>query len=265
MMNDDNLIGVLRTLYKWRKHILIISGIAFIGSAIVSLLLPVYYQATTTFYPANPSLKSPIYLYGEAREVLSPFGTEDDLDRMLSFAESKELTDHIIQKFNLYKAYRIDSTERKAPHKIRKKLFKLYNAKKNQHGEVEIAVEDKDPKRAKAIADAILQRIDYLDQTAIKKNQEVVLKTYEKELQEKEEYLKTIRDSITTMRAKYGIYDIESQSEYIGKTIPSAQAGLASNRARLKVYQASGGPRDSIRSLKARVQSYENILKNLYR
>ena len=132
MTNDDNLIGVLRTLYKWRKHVLIVVGIAAIGSVIVSLLLPVYYKATTTFYPANPSLKSPIYLYGDATEVLSPFGAEDDLDRMLSFAESKELTDYIIKKFDLYKVYRIDSTEKRAPYKIRKKLFKLYNAQKNE-------------------------------------------------------------------------------------------------------------------------------------
>lgn len=260
-MNDDNLIGVLSVLYKWRKHILIIVGIATLGSAITSLLLPVYYKASTTFYPANPSLRSPIYLYGEATNILSPFGTEDDLDRLLSFAQSKELTDYVIQKFDLYKVYRIDSTAKRASYKIRKKLFKLYNAQKNEFGEIKIEVEDKDPKRAKAMADAILQRVDYLDQIAVKKNQTVVINTYRKELAEKEKLLQTIQDSIKTLRNQYGIYDIESQGEFMGKIIPNTEAELASNRARLKIYQAAGGPRDSIRNIKARIESAQNVLK----
>lgn len=259
--NDDNLLSVLRTLWRWRKPLIIVTSVAAIGSIIVSLLLPVYYKASTTFYPANPGLKSPVYLFGDASEVLSPFGSEDDLDRLLAYAESKDLTDHIIKKFDLYKVYKIDSTNTKAPYKIQRKLFKLYNAVKNANGAIEISVEDKSKERARDMANSILVKIDELDRNAVKSREKSVLKTLELELSGKDTYLKSMRDTLTKLRTQYGIYDVEAQSEFISKTLPSIKAALASSKARRQYYQKNGGARDSIRNLSAKINGYQSVLK----
>lgn len=258
--NDDNLLGVLNMLWRWRKPLMTVTGIAAIGSIIVSFLLPVYYTATTTFYPANPGLKSPVYLFGDAQEVLSPFGSEDDLDRLLTFAESKELTDFIIDKFDLIKVYKIDTTKADAPYRVRKSLFDLYTAMKNPNGAIEISVEDKDKERARDMANTILQKIDELDRKSIKEREAAVLRTLESELISKDEYLNTMRDSITRLRKKYGIYDVEAQSEFISKTLPALKAALESAKARRTYFQNNGGARDSINNLSARIRGYESSL-----
>ena len=248
---DDNLLEVIRLLFRWRKHLIITVAIAAIGSAIISLVLPVYYEATTTLLPVNPLLKSPNHVFGTSTENPEPFGTEEDLDRMLAIAESKELTDYIIQRFDLYNHYNIDSTEVKAPYKIKKKLFKLYNAQKNEFGEIEISVEDKDKDRARDMANAIRIKMDEIDQKLMKANQRSTVLMYQNELNGKDAYLKVMKDSLSGMRQKYGIYDIEAQGEFVSQTIPKIQAELSGIRASLKYYRGIG-MKDSIRSIEGR-------------
>lgn len=248
---DDNLLEVIRLLYRWRKHLIITLTIAIIGSVLISLLLPVYYEATTTLLPVNPLLKSPNHVYGTSTENPEPFGTEEDLDRMLAIAESKSLTDFIIQKFNLYEHYEIDSTDVKAPYKIKKKLFKLYNAQKNEFGEIEISVEDKDKDLARDMANAIRVKMDIIDQQLMKENQRSTVLMYQNELNGKDEYLRIMKDSLSGLRQKYGIYDIEAQGEFVSQTIPKLQAELSGVRASLKYYK-SVGRTDSIQAVQGR-------------
>ncbi|MFK7947542.1 MAG: hypothetical protein AB8G11_08135 [Saprospiraceae bacterium] len=256
---DDNLLEVIRLLFKWRKHLIITVAIAAIGSVIISLILPVYYEATTTLLPVNPLLKSPNHVFGTSTENPEPFGTEEDLDRMLAIAESKELTDYVIKEFDLYNHYEIDSSEVKAPYKIKKKLFKLYNAQKNEFGEIEISVEDKDKDLARDMANAIRLKMDQIDQKLMKGNQLSTVKMYEKELNGKDTYLKLMKDSLSNLRQQYGIYDIKAQGEFVSQTIPKLQSKLAGARSGLKYYKDIG-QRDSVRVLEGRVREFSGQL-----
>jgi tyrosine-protein kinase Etk/Wzc len=250
-LKDDNLLEVIRLLFRWRKHLIITVAIAAIGSIIISLLLPVYYEATTTLLPVNPLLKSPNHVYGTSTENPEPFGTEEDLDRMLAIAESKELTDYLIKEFDLYNHYNIDTTDVKSPYKIKKHLFKLYNAQKNEFGEIEISVEDKDKDLARDMANAIRVKMDYIDQQLMKENQRSMVLMYENELNGKDAYLKIMKDSLSAFRQQYGIYDIKAQGEFVSQTIPKIQSDLSGVRASLKYYRSTG-LKDSIRSIEGR-------------
>ena len=59
MEYKESLLGVLQTLFKWKKPILITTLIGAVGSIIIVLLLPVYYQSETIFYAASPDLAMP--------------------------------------------------------------------------------------------------------------------------------------------------------------------------------------------------------------
>jgi tyrosine-protein kinase Etk/Wzc len=250
---DDNLLEVIRLLYQWRKPLIIVTLIAAFGSAAISLVLPVYYEATTTILPVNPLLKSPNHVFGNSTENPEPFGTEEDLDRILSIAESRELTDFVIHKFGLYEAYGIDSTEQKSSYKIRKKLFKLYNAQKNAFGQIEISVEDKDREKAQLMANAIRQKIDELDQKLMRGNQQATVGMYETELSGKETYMVAMKDSLSKLRTQYGIYDVFAQGEFVSQVIPRIQAELAGAKENLAYYKGIG-LRDSIRVSEAQVR-----------
>jgi tyrosine-protein kinase Etk/Wzc len=256
---DDNLLEVIKLLYRWRKHLITTVAIAIVGSIVISLLLPTYYKATTTFLPANPLLKSPNHLFGTSTENPEPTGTEEDLDRMLAIAESKNLTDYVIQRFDLYNHYNIDSTAQKAPYKIKKKLFKLYNIQKNEFGQIELSVEDKDRAFAMEMANAIREKIDLIDQNLMRGSQLKTVKVYELELNSKDEYLRIMKDSLSNLRQQYGIYDIEAQGKFVSQFIPTLQAELSGARQSL-IYFKGVGMRDSIRVAEAKVRNFAGKL-----
>ena len=106
MNHHDNLLGVLQTLFRWKKAIRNACLLALAGSLLVSFLfMKDQYQATTIFYPASPELASPELMFGNTGQVMEYFGSDRDLDRMTEIANSSELVDYMVAKFGLYAHY----------------------------------------------------------------------------------------------------------------------------------------------------------------
>ncbi|MEL6862808.1 MAG: hypothetical protein AAFP19_00245, partial [Bacteroidota bacterium] len=68
MDHKENLLGVLSTIFRWKKPIIYICGIAAVGSVLISLLLSNYYESTTLFYAASPDLAKPPAVGDEIKE-----------------------------------------------------------------------------------------------------------------------------------------------------------------------------------------------------
>jgi tyrosine-protein kinase Etk/Wzc len=109
MSNRDNLLGVLGTIYRWRKALRNACLIALLGSIGIALWMDTYYKATTIFYPSNQDLSKPELIFGGTIKVTEYFGTDKDVDRILEIAASNELVDYMIGRFGLFNHYGIDS------------------------------------------------------------------------------------------------------------------------------------------------------------
>ncbi|MFN0013686.1 MAG: hypothetical protein ACKVU2_03985, partial [Saprospiraceae bacterium] len=113
MENRDNLLGVLQTIYRWRKTIRNVCLLALLGSIGISLLMDNYYEAKTIFYPTSPQLANPELMFGNTGHVTDYYGSDRDLDRLAEIAAGKEVEDFMVHRFNLYEHYDIDSTDKK--------------------------------------------------------------------------------------------------------------------------------------------------------
>lgn len=255
MEYKESLLGVLQTLFKWKKPILFTTAFGAAGSVIISLLLPVYYESSTTFYAASPDLAMPERMFGVTNEAMEYYGEDADIDRIMTIANSNELADYLISTFNLYEHYDIDSTNAKAPYYVRLKLSKLYKVQKTKYDAIQLSVEDRDKETAAAIANAARLKIDEIAQRLIKASQTELLRTYESNIQEKEGQLKELNDSLRVLRSTYGVYNTETQSELLATLLAEAEAKMTNSVARLEVFQnIPGTPRDTISNLKASVQ-----------
>ena len=87
MEHKENLLDVLKTLFKWKKTILGICILTGIGSILYALTLDNYYQAATVFYAANHDLAKPDPV-GTNGLPKNYYGTGEDLDRILTIAQS---------------------------------------------------------------------------------------------------------------------------------------------------------------------------------
>ncbi|MCC7466104.1 MAG: hypothetical protein IT261_07540, partial [Saprospiraceae bacterium] len=101
MTNRDTLLGVIGTIYRWRKALRNVCLIALLGSIGIALSMDNYYESTTIFYPANQDLSKPEMIFGAMTKVTEYFGTDRDVDRLLEIASSNELADYMIDRYKL--------------------------------------------------------------------------------------------------------------------------------------------------------------------
>lgn len=264
MEHRDNLLGVLQTIYRWRKTIRNICLLALSGSVILSLFLKDYYQAVTVFYPASPRLANPELLFGNTGQVTDYYGSDNDLDRLTEIASSKELEDYMVSRFLLYAHYGVDSTSKKGPFNVRKIFRSLYNVQKNKNDAVELSIEDTDPKLATEMANAARDKINEIAQRLTKVGQAKLLAAFEDNIQQKKTDLKVLGDSLEYIQAYFGIYSAGPQGEQLSEQLTTAESEITRNRAKLEVLEKNPLiPRDTIAYIRANLVAYERQRQQL--
>lgn len=261
MDNRENLIGIVETFFRWKKPILGLCLIAGIGSVIITLTLPNYYQSFTTYYVASPDQIMPDPVGNRLKEK-ELYGTSEDRDRNMSIAQSSELVNFMIDSFNLYEHYEIDSTNEKSASKVRKRFLKLYNVEQTKYDAIELSIEDTDRILAKDMTIAAREKIEDISVQIVKESFQKSLRNTRSNIDSKEVKLQILGDSLQRIREKYGIYNILSQSEFLSAQITSAEADLALNKAKLaSLKSAKGIPRDTINFIIAQVAGLEKGLE----
>ena len=256
---NGNLIDTIKTLLQWKKTILVFTAVTAIGSIILSLAMPNYYSSTTVFYPASTDLFMADKLFGTASESSKYYGSPEDLDRVLTIAQSTELYDHLIKKFDLCKRYGIDTTSPKSHYKVYEVLMSLYSAKKTKFEAVELSVEDIEPLQAARMANEAREKIASMVEDVVHRGQANIAKTMFNEIQQKQHLLDSVNVSLKQMRSKYGIYNTETQSTILTNLLAIADAKLARTRAQVQALEKDPtANRDSISMLRSLVKGYES-------
>lgn len=262
----DNLIGVLQSIWLWRRPIRNICVLTGAVSIVIALLLPNYYKSTAICYPASPELANPEKLFGSSGQATEYYGTDQDLDRIAEIANSNALVDYMVEQFNLYVHYDIDSTSKDGQFKVRKRFRKLYLAQKNKNEALEISVEDTDPEIAAKMANAAMKKTDEMARKLNTESQGRLLAAIDDNIQRKQEELKRLGDSLEQLQARSGIYDPVAQGEQLALNLASAESDVVKNRARLEVLEPNPLiPRDTIAYIKANLRAAEQQRRMLTR
>lgn len=262
MSQTDNLLDLVNAVYRWRKPIIISCILAAILSAIAALMLPNYYTSRTIFYAASPDLAKPLPI-GEANSKRDIYGTDTDLDRLFSIANSGELTDYLIEEFDLYKRYEIDPDGPDAGYAVRLMVGKAFNTQKNKFDALELSFEDKDPEMAAKIAKAAREKVNEIGQRIIKESQANLLQNYEKNIEEKVVYQDELIVKLSNLKNKYKIFNSTSKGEILSEQITTTQSKYANSKSRLEFYKNDFTLRDSIPMLAAKVSGLKQQLDAL--
>ena len=259
-MEDYSLLSIIKVLHKWRKFILYgTAGIAVL-SIVISLVIPVYYEATTTFYAASEDLFKPKKAFGYGDNDVEFYGTSEDIQRVLTVSRSNDVIDFLIDSFDLYTHYDVDPAKPKAEYYVREKLMKHYTVMRTKYDAIELTVEDRQPEISAAIANVAREKIQQTLSAIIKDSQGKVIESYHRSIDEKLTVLQSIQDSLKAAQVRYGIFDPESQTEYLSTLVTSTETKLIGERARLESFEKSGRNRETRDSLQANIAGYERML-----
>ena len=252
MEQEFSLLKALKIVMDKFKLVVIASIAVAVITAGISLLLPNYYEASTTFYAASPDLSDPTPISTSQRKI-NVYGNDEDLDRLLSISRSNQLFEYMIDTFALYDHYDIATDDSKAPYKVKKKLLKHMEVLKTKFGAISLTVEDKDPSFASAMANAFRNRISIIAQNLIKDSQQKTIQSYTSNIAEKEKSLQQLVDTLSILREKYGIIDATSQGEVLAQNSADANFSFTEAKATLKAMKDMGMPQDSVNKVIAKV------------
>lgn len=208
--DSTNLIVFI--IKKW-KSIFAITAIGAIIAIVASLLIVPKFKSTVILFPATSgSISKSLLTEANSNKDLLVFGGEEEVEQMMQVLLSEELKELVIDRFNLYEHYEIDS----ATSYPRTKMQKLYgeNVKisRTRFMSIQIDVLDRDPVLAAELSNGIAAYVDTMmnniKQKRVKKALEIVEREYYHLNSQVEEYEKQFKE----IRQK-GINNYESQSE----------------------------------------------------
>lgn len=264
---DYSLTGVIKTLYRWRKPVLYLTAAAAILSIVLSLLMPNYYEGKTVFYAASQDLFKPEKVFGGSNSDMYYYGSEEDMDRIMTIGTSKELIDLIVDSFDLYRHYKLDRDKPLAGFKVREKFLDAYGIMRTKYDAMELTFEDKDPVLAAAIANTARNKINAFASGIIKGSQMNIISSYRQAVENKQGSFDQLSDSLSYYRRKYGIYDPDGQTEQLSGRVTDIEMGLYGEKAKLgslrKIRSPNSKIRDSIDIIEARIVGFESELANL--
>lgn len=259
---NHQILEPLLLLWKHKVKILGLSFLIAVIAAIITLIKPNYYESSSLFYPANTDLAKPLPIGNQSKDI-DYYGEAEDLDRLLAIAKSGELKEYLIDKFDLYTHYDIDSTGAKARYAMSLKLAKHYNSEKTNLDAVKLTVEDKDPVFAKDMVNAATDKLSEIAQRIVKQGQHTQLQSYQSAVAQKTGDLAHLTEKIAGLRKKYDIYDLESQSQSYADLLPMAKVNLVNSKSRYNSLKNSSISRDTLAILQSKVDGYQSQVSDL--
>ena len=214
MENNKNydISDILIYMWNRRKMLILFTLAGAVISIIVSLLLPVKYQAETYLFPTTALAPSTMNSHINQETDPLKFGNENDLERTIQMLRSEIISDKIIEKYELISHYSIAENDKYRRSKVKNKFRSNVSFAKTSYQGITISVLDENPEKAADIANDISALLDSLvinmQLQRAGEAYNVALKTYETELQ----YLNMLEDSLDYYR-QLGIIYFEKEAD----------------------------------------------------
>ncbi len=254
---DFESLNLIDYIIKRFKLFVIVGLVAFIGSAIVSLLITPKYKSEVTMFPtASGSLSQTLLSMNTAgRAGILAFGEEEETERILQILNSDFIRDRIIESYNLVSHYEIDPDAKFA----RTLVYQAFNSnvdfKRTAYMAIEISVLDEDPVMAANIANDIAALVDTAINNMRRKRAQSALELVTQEYQRVDSMETFYRDSMNILR-EMGVHDYERSVErltegYANALIDNNRGAVGQIQERIDLYSQYG-------------DNYVNVREHLY-
>ena len=224
MDNNFNNLSLVQLVLKWKWHIIIITVLAAICGAVFSssMFITPLYKSVAVAYPAN----------------ISPYSDESETEQMLEIINSTSIMDSIVAKYDLWTDYKINKADQFAKTYMINEYRSKIKIGKTPYEAVSISVMDKDPFVACDIAKDILNFYDRKVHDLHTQKVGEVVAMYERQLNEKQRNIDSLKSRLTTLSTEFGVTDYSSQAREVTRGYLSGSAKATELKNNLEAYGA---------------------------
>lgn len=214
--NNSALNILVLIIRNWKTLIIvaIISAVVAFFFSTPIFIKPKFKSSVIMFSTSSNAVSQLILAEGNYNEFLdiTQFGNDAHIEQMIQILNSREIKDHIINKFNLITHYGIDTTQKYWKTKLYKFVKDNVQFSRTDNLAVQITVEDTDPMMAADMANEIAEYYDTLKRQIVQQRSMEAFEVLKKEMKLTDEHIMELTDSLSRIMS-HGIYDYESQSE----------------------------------------------------
>ncbi len=248
--------NLLIYIWKKRKILVMVSGIAGVVGLIVSLLMTPIFRSTAIVFPAATSTVS-FSEQRNAKAAAMDFGEEEQAEQLVQILSSSRIRDKIIQEFDLMKHYNIDENDANKYYKLVKTYNENFLYVRTRYGSIQIDVLDRDAEMAADMANKIVDLIDTV------KNNMVAERTWpayeinkrkKEQLEKEREELVHRLDTLSAM----GVMSLDGRTELFQALVNAGGADKADIKKIIDVNIKYGSTFDALDfSLKEKITQLE--------
>lgn len=216
-LHEYQLIDLFRIWSRFKKQILIFTLFAMVSSIAISLLVPEYFESKTILYPISMTMADRNIIFGQqqGQAEFSYFGNKYDASRILQVANSSEVIDFIINKYDLKHHYKYSDNEKYLNTKVKEEFLDNYHAQKNDKDAIEITLLDTDKKLCADMVNDIAQKIDEVATKPVTEGKTKIIEMLDSELKKKELLLQGNTNLYTSENIKSEIKQLsEALTQY---------------------------------------------------
>ncbi len=237
-------IDVLLVLSRHKGTIVAVTLGAAVLAAIISLLLPKMYTATTTILPPQQNQSAATALVGQI-DVLSglsgaDLGLKNPSDLFVALLKSRSVQDAIVNQFDLRSVYWVKQYQ-----DARKQLNSRSDITAGDEGLISISVSDRDPQRAAELANAYVGQLRLLNQNLAVPEAAQRRLFYEQKLDTEREGLAQAELALKQAQDKTGLIQPDAQSRAIIEAVASTRAQVGIKEVQLqamRTYATANNP-----------------------
>lgn len=208
-----DLVEIVKIVQKNLKAILLITVAAGLIGAIGNRIKGKEYQAEGEVYILNPMFGDHNNLFRHVQEgvhFIDYFGSEGDVDRIMTMVASKDVEDSVIAASGLYEAYKLNPAEKKGRLAMSQRFRASFEAKRTENCSILMCYTDADPALAKKVVAALIAITDNKIRGYISSIKLNSMRVVEKKMQDLDGQIIQYTDSLVALRNKYQIFDIIS-------------------------------------------------------
>jgi uncharacterized protein involved in exopolysaccharide biosynthesis len=238
-MGEDSAIGLLTYLIVLAKNKKLIAAITFgaaVLSTIGSLLIPNTYTGTAKILPPQQGQSTAAMLLGQlgglANLAGSSVGIKNPSDLYVGMLRSRTIADNIIGRFELQKLYDQDTMV-----ETRRELASNTSMTSGKEGLISIEVDDEDPKRAAAIANAYVDELDKLSQALAITEAAQRRLFFERQLTQAKDDLSKAEVALKITQEKTGLIKLEDQGRAIIEAVAAIRGQISAKEVELQAMR----------------------------
>jgi len=238
--NEISVLDILIILLGRKRFIVRFVLGSAVFAAIVSLLLPVQYEAKIVLLPPQQNSSIGSALLGQLGQQMGALGSlaalagggvlKNPSDMYVSLLTSRTVEDGVIQRFGLMAEYHVKllSSARKA---LEHRMTVLAGSK---DGLIRITLEDRDPKRAAELANGFVDEFRKLSSSLAITEAARRRLFFEQQLQQAKENLANAEEAMAKTQQSTGVLEIDSQARALIESAAVLRAQVVAKQVQIE-------------------------------